>query len=359
MSKNRITYRPMKRDETDLALFKECFEKNGTERYTAEIQWQYFNNPVGKLYVDYAVSQTDDDNGSQLAGIYASSPVVFKCGTHRVTAVQSMDTLIDEDFRGMGLFTSMAQSVFDRCADDKIGFIYGFPNDNSAHGFFNRLGWTSLDPLPMMIKPLQIDYFLQRLNAPEFLRKLVPKKALLLSKKPELASNVEIRVLLKFDEQYDNLWSRFSADIPVTINRTSAYMNWRFSKPKTTYKTLGLYVDGVLQAMVTYCLENKHGGKIGYIMELIHAPEYSDQASDLLRNVLNELAASKCDAVLAWNFAHSPNHQAYRQNGFFTIPERIRPIHLHIGVRRFAAPDEIALGNRRNWYISYCDSDTV
>ncbi len=357
MSEKKITYRPMKREKADLELFKACFEKNGTERDIAEIQWPYFDNPVGELYVDIAVS--GDGNETRLAGIYASSPVVFKCGEHRVTAVQSMDTLTDEDFRGVGLFRSMAQSVFDRCQSAGVGFIYGFPNDNSAHGFFNRLGWTSLDPMPMMMKPLKIDYFLQRLNVPDSIRKLVPKNALLLPKKYELASNVEIRVILNFDDQYDNLWSRFSAEIPVTIDRTSTYMNWRFNKPKTTYKTLGLYVDGVLQVMVTYCLEYKHGGKIGYIMELIHDREYSEQASDLLRRVLNELAASKCDAVLAWNFAHSPNHQAYRRNGFFTIPERIRPIHLHIGVRRFAAPDEIALGNRRNWYISYCDSDTV
>lgn len=357
MSKPQITYRPMKHDNEDLKLFKECFDRNGSPRDIASVRWQYFENPVGKIYVDYAVCE--DNGATRLAGIYASSPVVFRCGEHRITAVQSMDTLTDQDFRGMGLFTRMAQSVFDRCVEDGVGLIYGFPNDHSAHGFFHRLGWTSLDPLPMMIRPLQLDYFLGRLKVSDAVRKLVPKMPLLLPARAALPANAEIRVLLDFDEQYDALWERFSKETPIAMDRTSEYMRWRFRKPGVTYKTLGLYVAGALQAVVIYCLQAKHGGKIGYVMEFLYTAEFEEQAALLLHEALQDLAGRGCDAVLAWNFSHSPNHRAYRRNGFFTIPERIRPIHLHMGVRRFVAPDEIAMGNRRNWYISYCDSDTV
>ncbi|MBM4780049.1 MAG: hypothetical protein GQE15_20280 [Archangiaceae bacterium] len=63
--------------------------------------------------------------------------------------------------------------------------------------------------------------------------------------------------------------------------------------------------------------------------------------------------------MIAWCLEHSPNHRAYRSNGFFPLPERLRPIELHVGVRSLAAPAEANLGNRRNWYLSYLDSDTV
>jgi hypothetical protein len=71
------------------------------------------------------------------------------------------------------------------------------------------------------------------------------------------------------------------------------------------------------------------------------------------------MAADGADAVLAWAFGHSQNAKAYSKVGFVPLPERLRPIELHIGVRPLNESLTEVLSDRRNWYISYCDSDTV
>ena len=57
--------------------------------------------------------------------------------------------------------------------------------------------------------------------------------------------------------------------------------------------------------------------------------------------------------MLSWCLEHSPNRTIYRRVGFRRLPEIARPIELHFGVRALNAPPDAALGNRRNWYLSY------
>jgi hypothetical protein len=100
-----------------------------------------------------------------------------------------------------------------------------------------------------------------------------------------------------------------SRDVTVAVQRSSAYLNWRLgSKPFGDYRTLGLYEEDELLAFVTYCLKGKHGGRIGYVMELLHVPEASRAATHLLRLATRDVADRGGDAILAWNLPHSPTH---------------------------------------------------
>jgi hypothetical protein len=71
------------------------------------------------------------------------------------------------------------------------------------------------------------------------------------------------------------------------------------------------------------------------------------------------MAADGADMALAWCFSHSPNARAYAKVGFVPLPERLRPIELHVGVRVLDESLFDVLTNQENWYLSYCDSDTV
>jgi len=69
--------------------------------------------------------------------------------------------------------------------------------------------------------------------------------------------------------------------------------------------------------------------------------------------------AVDASVALAWCFRHSPNFSAYLRSGFFPFPARIRPTELHLGVRAFDDSIRALLGERKSWYLSYLDSDTV
>ena len=94
-------------------------------------------------------------------------------------------------------------------------------------------------------------------------------------------------------------------------------------------------------------------------VELLHEPGDDATGIALLRAALRAMASDGADAVLGWSFRHSPNYEAYAEAGFLPLPERLRPIELHFGVRPLNESLGPMLRDRSHWYISYCDSDTV
>jgi GNAT superfamily N-acetyltransferase len=347
----------MERTEPDLALFKATFERNGSPRTLQHLKWQYLNNPTGKLYVDFAIPQ---DDRSRAAAIYSVMPVHFRVSGQRMLGVQSLDTLTDADFRGKGLFTKLAQQVFERCRLEGVCCVYGFPNANSAPGFFRKLEWTRLDPVPFLVKPLRANYLLRRLEPLRSMASRLPQLPLALARRPLLPRSQEIRPISKFGSEFDTLWERFAQGVGVAVHRDAQYLDWRLrQKPDQRYRVVGLYENGKLLAFCAFDVQDKHGGRVGYILELIHEPGRSAEGTRLLQEAIAEMSSDGAEVVLAWCLDHSANRPCFREEGFFPLPQRLRPITLHVGVRSLAAPVESNLGNRRNWYLSYLDSDTV
>ncbi len=352
-----VTFRPMTRSEADLALFKATFERNGSPRTLQHLRWQYLQNPTGKLYVELAIPEGE---AAHAAAIYSVMPVTFRISGREVLGAQSLDTLTDVEFRGKGLFVKMAQSVFARCEQDGVACVYGFPNASSAPGFFKRLGWARLDPVPFLVKPLHAGIFLRRLGPLAKAAAKLPALPLALVTRARLPRSQEILPVSAFDSSFDVLWDRFAQGVGAAVHRDSKYLQWRLvQKPGQRYRMLALYENKDLVAFVAFDVQDKHGGRIGYVLELLHLPGRLAEASNLLREAIAELAADGTELVLAWCLDHSANRAAYRAEGFVHLPERLRPIELHVGVRPLAAPPEANLANRRNWYLSYLDSDTV
>lgn len=335
----------------DLQRYQAAFERNEDEKDLAALQWLYQKNPARDVYVDFAVPE----DGDELAAIYAVAAVRADVNGRTTLGVQSLDTLTDRDFRGRGLFTKLAADVYRRCAEGGVSFVYGFPNASSAHGFFNRLGWVNLDPVPFLIRPLRTGYALRRLKLGPLARLDLPLPIPTVRLGPEH----ELRVVLDFDDDFDELWADFASQVRVAVRRDAAYLKWRLSKPRERYKTVAHYEGGRLQGFVTFATKEKHGGKVGYVVELLHRPGAEHSGRALVAAALREMRDQGAEVVLGWCLEHSPNRAAYRAGGFRYLPERLRPIELHFGVRALASGPEDALGNRRNWYLSYCDSDTV
>ena len=176
---------------------------------------------------------------------------------------------------------------------------------------------------------------------------------------PKLTASQEIRAVTSFGSALDALWERFAADVTVAVERSGEYLRWRLSKPGERYECLGLFEGMELVAFCAYTTVDKHGGRVGYVVELLHHPGRHKNAAALLTECLRRMASDGADAVLAWSLPHSPNAKAYTRVGFMPLPERLRPIELHVGVCPLDPTLTQTLSDRRNWYLSYCDSDTV
>lgn len=334
-----------------LPKLKECFELNGSPKEVNKIKWQYFENPEKSNHVEISY----DENAKKTAGIYAVFNVKFKIGDNEFVGVQSLDTLVDLNYRGIGLFKTLAKNVYDKVIKSDRALVYGFPNGNSIHGFKKNLKWEVLDPIPFLIKPLRSKYFTDKVKFLKFL----PNLKLSFSRfKNE--NNCVIRENIPFPKEVNVLWDSFSSNFEVAVVRNQEYLNWRYSKPGENYQTAHYYNnDGDYLGYIIYVVKEKHGGKIGYIMELIFDTNMSNIGEKLLNFAIHKINKKKADCILAWSFEHSPNYISFKNKRFLKMPEKIRPIELHFGVRSFKDDFAKLLYDRKNWYLSYSDSDTV
>lgn len=338
--------------EETLNKFKECFDLNGSPKSSDKIYWQFFNNTEKKSFVQIAI---DEGSNNRTAAIYAISCVRFKVNNESVLASQSLDTITDINYRGKGLFVSLAKEVYDLAEKSGTKIVYGFPNGNSIHGFEKKLEWKVLDPLPFLIKPLNTQYFTNKS------KKLSWIPNIQIAKKSKINKLVVLKTANTFPIEVNDIWTKFSKDIQVSVIRDKVYLDWRYlEKPFENYQIIHAYTqDGIYVGYIVYCLKEKHGGNVAYIMEYIFDPQYNDLASNLLKYATNDLINKKADCILSWCFEHSFNFKNYRKVGFYKLPEKLRPIELHFGVRSFDKALEPIITNRRNWYLSYSDSDTV
>lgn len=102
--------------------------------------WAYLRNPFGDAMVSVAMHQ------GRMIGHYAVIPLELRNDEGGLRAYLSMTTMVDAEFRMLGLFKTLAERVYARIEDrGAAAVVCGFPNDSSAPGFERKLGWTILD----------------------------------------------------------------------------------------------------------------------------------------------------------------------------------------------------------------------
>lgn len=333
----------MRPDADDLDRFRRCFDANGSPKRAEVVRWQYADNPTGQLFVDLALAP-----GGDVAAIYATLPVRVRLGDEVALAVQSVDTITDAAYRGKGLFVKLAKQTYARAAAAGAALVYGFPNGSSAHGFFTKLDWSPLDPVPFLVRPLRTRYLAERLKLPRWIPD-VPLFA-----RVNRWSRHRVSALPAIDDRLTALWHATAGASTIAVERDAAYLRWRLAKPGEAYRNHVVTEGERITAFASHCVKAKHGGRIGYVMETLGR---GGALRRLISHALADMTAQGADVALAWCLPHSPPYRALLASGFVPFPERYRPIELHAGVRAFSAPPTVH--ERARWYLSYLDSDTV
>jgi len=332
-------------------LYSYIFKKNGSDKSLKLLEWEHFNNSNASPMTTLVLNADGD-----LAGVYATLAVKVKVGDVVVDACQSLDTLTDESHRGKGLFLASAKHRYKENVRGGVNFVYGFPNGSSMHGFVKHLDWHLLDSIPFLIKPVRLNYFFKKIlkiNLPNILN-------LKLSRVKKIKrSPYNIQSIERFDSRFDKLWLDFTKNIKVAVVRDCKYLNWRFiDKPDGDYFCYGLFKEEQLLGYVVFCTRKKHGGNVGYVMELIGDLADENVLTKLLEFASSEMIKADVDFILAWNFKFSPSSKAFKKCSYFSLHNRLRPIELHFGYAGLSENNAL-LSSRENWYLSYADSDTV
>ncbi|MFW2137262.1 GNAT family N-acetyltransferase [Chryseobacterium sp. TY4] len=343
-------YKIVNISESTIDLYNSCFAINGNVKTYEKIKWQFLETPVNKQFVDIAV----DEENNRVAAIYAIAPVQFVINSTIATGAQSLDTITDENYRGKGLFIKLAKDVYDKAATQQVKLVYGFPNGSSIHGFQKKLNWDVLDPVPFLLKPLKTKYFTNKIGVLSWLPNIN------IGRRHSADRSYKIIASRSFPNEVNQLWLKFSKDIKVAVNRDKQYLDWRYvNKPDEDYIIRHIYKNDDYLGYVVFCIKEKHGGKVAYIMELIYDLENQKVGEELVKNAVNEIINQDADCILSWCLEHSPNFKVFKKYGFYNMPEKLRPIELHFGACAFEDALRPIVGKRESWYLSYSDSDTV
>ena len=100
-----------------LTLYKEV---NNEEMTLAYWTWKFAKNPSGK-----AVMKLMFDN-NKLIGLYAVIPMNLQVQKKLVKSALSVNTMTHPDYERQGIFTRLAEEVYEKCQREDFKFVYGF-----------------------------------------------------------------------------------------------------------------------------------------------------------------------------------------------------------------------------------------
>ncbi|MCW3076247.1 MAG: hypothetical protein JWO32_856 [Bacteroidetes bacterium] len=132
----------------NLGLYSDLLSNVFTEtsKYSLEfLKWQYFENPAGD------VIGFDAFLGDELAAHYVTIPVLYKWGNRIIKGVLSLNTATGKAHQGKGLFLKLAKATYEEASRQGFEFVIGVANQNSTHGFINKLGFKLINKLEVKV----------------------------------------------------------------------------------------------------------------------------------------------------------------------------------------------------------------
>jgi GNAT superfamily N-acetyltransferase len=330
-------------DDAFLRDISALFDRNGREKPLDVLRWQYLDGVAGPAT---AVGLSGADG---LGALYATVPRRILVDGREVRGAQSLDVMTDNEWRGRGLYLRMAADTYRRLGAGGTSLVFGFPNGEAMPGFRGELGWESFGAVPFLVRPLARSAARHRVG----LQGGRPRVEHLL---PGVISCTEL------PDGIDGLWRRFARGLRVGVVRDAAFLEWRLlQRPDTDYRLFAAYSKGRLVAFGGVSVVDRHGARIGYVLELLVDPAEPRAGRLLLRQLARHAGSRGADLLMAWNPPRSPTRPVFRWAGFAPLPEALRPVELHFGCRVFdrRASDLLACLAPDSWYLSYLDSDTV
>ena len=236
--------------------------------------WIYKNNPHGQA--ECWVARRDGQQS--LVGMISLFPRrLMISGVARRGAIAG-DFAVDKQHRGFGPALALQRAAISSCNAGHYDCVYGIPLDQ-AKAVVQRSGYVSIGRGTRMTKLLNAQSYLRKRLNPILSNIVSPIINLMLkmgSKEIYCSNNKSfiLEDLKGFDSRFDALWGKVSNRQRIMVERTSAYLNWRFFQcPHNSYELFGLVhgTDHELWGYVVGCTKDN----CFWIADMLSADEES------------------------------------------------------------------------------------
>lgn len=295
-----------------LELFEICFKKEMNLDYW---KWRFENNPFTD---DMFIKLMWDDN--LLIGHYAVSPIEMMVDNEIYLAGLSMTTMTHPEYGGKGIFSKLAESVYEHQKQKDHLMVWGFPNNNSHYGFNKNLNWRDIALLGMM-----------SLSVSEF----------------KNANNFDNWTPINsFDKLTASIFN--TKTTTVSINKTIEYLNWRYFKnPTAKYNVI---IDDNNLVGLIYKIIPSFTNPDLFEIDILEC-NFNNNI-DTLRSLISYILSIETGVVKLnlWDSIFSANQIALEKIGF-----RIGAPVTYLGARLFQ--NNKSVEDYKNWDISFGYSD--
>jgi predicted N-acetyltransferase YhbS len=248
--------------------------------------WKFLENPHGQALIWVA-----DDEG-RIAGCYILNPVMLRVGDTTVPGAQSVDAAVSTEYRGRGVFSSLAKAALKDATDRGIRLVFAFPTQGAVGGQV-RVGYKRHSTVPKTHRPLAWPARRRRFDG------------------------FTLGHAHAFDERFD-VFSERGNDGEISVQRDAGYLEWRYNaNPTQSYETITCERDGQLCG---YCVLDMApaGRKLsqGYIIDMQVLPQSPSAAQFLVYQAIARLRSLGARAAMSWDRPGGPEQEALKAFGF-------------------------------------------
>lgn len=278
-------------------LYNHAYQSNRTKE---KFIWEYLSAPAGKAI--YVVAE--DTAAGKIVGTQCAIPM-FMIDTvgKKILTAKSEDTLVASAYRGKNIFEKMYELLFAECKKAGIQFIWGF---TYAIKPFQRIGFETPFKTDMgirVIEPVESYNYLCSLNSK---RSLVDKAkiwGLVLAGKIKSLFKSSGRVPdgFELDRSLPKDLNDFFQDTHLSMDHE--FIRWRLARnPYPNDHVSYTMVRSDDKTIHGNILCSVHGGRVGYIMQMIFRPtvSYRDKES-FLQYALSDFSG-KVSLIRFWGF---------------------------------------------------------
>jgi GNAT superfamily N-acetyltransferase len=351
----RLSYLPLnKRHKKKLIEFiqKVAYKDNPIKKFNNSYQkWLYEDSPAGKAITYLALDK------DKLAGHYSVVPIFLKFKNRKIKAAVSVDSVTSPDYRRRGIFTILAERVYNQAKKEKVSFVFGFPNENSFDGFIKKLNWAYIGNIPQLILPIQPKKVLKVKLKSALISNLlsIPLSAYVrirLFKKRQLMNLSEIK---EFDNTINSFWKKVRTN-KISIYRDKDFLNWRFFSGPIKYRVFAAKTGKEIKGYAVLREANLEGLHMGIIVDILSLNE--EVTKDLINHSISFFTKKKVELITTIMQKNTPYYPILKKFGFIKIPDFIHPRKWKLGALK---RDEFSaeISELKNWFITFSDFDVV
>ena len=328
-----VNWKFRKFNERDIEHFLDWRKLVARRKKTMDyFKWEYFNSPWGPAETWLMV------DGNLIVGQYSTQRYEAFYFGEKMMASLSFDTGTHPNYRRQGIFKTIGDHHFKEEGKQNVHFSTGFPNENFWPGG-KKFNWHGLCSIPLLENNQAFNLNIEKI------------------------STFEIIEIQKFDTEFDGFSENFKDDIPIYLNRTQKYLNWRFVEkpslkaPKYHYNYLKYKILDKSGEMISYIITKYYQSDNQKVLHLVDflLPNDNDIYKIILNFLIEKAKSKGINTISMFLSRYHPFSNFLKKYGFKYIDtNRVFIVRANNDVL-----DKNVLFEEKNHYITMADSDVI